>query len=172
MEKFIEGTSNKYSITSTGKVLSYVDTHGNTLKNAKERKLQISIWGYRTVDIYLNTKRVKLPIHRLVAKAFIPNPMNKPCVNHKDGNKLNNNVNNLEWVTYSENEKHSHEVLNKTVHNIKETDLFTKEGKYINTFKSLNDACRFIGAQQANAIKVIKGERNHTMGYIFKYTGN
>jgi hypothetical protein len=55
--------------------------------------------------------------HRYIAKKFIPNPENKPCVNHKDGNRSNNNLDNLEWVTYSENHKHAYRVLGRKVNN-------------------------------------------------------
>lgn len=55
--------------------------------------------------------------HRRLAKLFIPNPENKPCVNHKDGNRSNNDISNLEWVTYSENHKHAYRVLGRKVNN-------------------------------------------------------
>ena len=58
--------------------------------------------GYLTVDLYENNKSVKVPIHRLVAEAFIPNPQNKPTVDHKDGNRQNNSISNLRWASYSE----------------------------------------------------------------------
>ena len=51
--------------------------------------------------------RVNLYIHRAIALAFIPNPENKPCINHKDGNKLNNSIDNLEWCTHQENMIHA-----------------------------------------------------------------
>lgn len=63
--------------------------------------------GYYRVLLCKNSIITKFLIHRLVAKAFIPNPENKPQVNHRDGNKLNNNVENLEWVTASENVQHA-----------------------------------------------------------------
>ena len=62
--------------------------------------------GYLRVYLYKNGKRKHHKIHRLVAKAFIPNPEDKPQVNHKDGNKKNNSITNLEWVTDEENKLH------------------------------------------------------------------
>lgn len=73
-------------------------------------KPRINKTGYYDVRLHLGPERHKnitCLIHQEVAKAFIPNPNNLPCVNHKDGNKLNNNVDNLEWCTYSENLKHA-----------------------------------------------------------------
>lgn len=72
-------------------------------------KLQYTTTGYLYITIrnYEGKKRKHLKVHRLVAKAFIPNPENKPFINHIDGNPLNNNVNNLEWCTHAENIKHA-----------------------------------------------------------------
>ena len=61
------------------------------------------------VELWENGKGKKYLLHRLLAQAFIPNPEGKPCVNHKDGNKHNNALRNLEWVTRSENQRHAYE---------------------------------------------------------------
>ena len=58
--------------------------------------------GYFYVDLYKNNQGVKAPVHRLVAEAFIPNPENKPTVDHKDGNRQNNSISNLRWASYGE----------------------------------------------------------------------
>jgi hypothetical protein len=63
--------------------------------------------GYVVFNVLVDNKKTSLNIHRMVAYTFIPNPENKPCVNHIDGVKSNNNVENLEWVTYSENQYHA-----------------------------------------------------------------
>lgn len=71
--------------------------------------------GYFRVCLYKDHKKKRFLVHRLVAEAFISNPNNKPQVNHKDGNKQNNRLENLEWATNSENQLHSYHVLkNKT----------------------------------------------------------
>ena len=62
---------------------------------------------YLVVDLHKNKTGKTISVHRIVAEAFIPNPDNLPCVNHKDGNKFNNCVDNLEWCTYSENNYHA-----------------------------------------------------------------
>jgi hypothetical protein len=168
--KIIKGTNGKYSISNMGKVYSHVGKSGDIIpEKLEERKVQISIWGYSVVDILFEGKRKKYPIHRLVACNFIENPGNKPCVNHKDGNKQNNLASNLEWVTYSENEKHSHEILGKKAPNCRAVEVCTKEGVFVDIFESLNAACRYTGAQQSNALKNINGIRTHAANHTYKY---
>jgi len=88
-----------------------VDEDGNiyNAKTGHKKSLYINRDGYQVLDIYENNKATRYTVHRIVAIAFIPNPENKPCVNHIDGDKTNNKVTNLEWATYSENNKHAFE---------------------------------------------------------------
>lgn len=88
-----------YVVTKQGVVYN---SSGHDLAQCKHYK------GYLYVTLPNNGKLRKMYVHRLVAQAFIPNPENKPQVNHKDGNKMNNNVENLDWVTGSENQMHSY----------------------------------------------------------------
>ena len=81
--------------------------------------------GYKYYRLSKNGKKKMFYAHRLVAEHFIDNPKNLPIVNHIDGNKLNNNINNLEWISYSNNTKHFHKIIKKIKHN-------QKQEKYIN----------------------------------------
>lgn len=90
----------KYQVSNTGRVRSL--NYGRTGK-IKVLKQGTKDNGYKVVVIYKNGKRKKYLVHRLVAQAFIPNPNNYPIINHKDENKTNNAVWNLEWCTYEYN---------------------------------------------------------------------
>jgi hypothetical protein len=98
MRKTIKDFPN-YMITDKGKVYSKISN--KYLKNCSDSM------GYEIVTLYKYAKKKTRTIHRLVAEAFIENPLNKKEVNHKDGNKQNNNISNLEWVSRSENQKHA-----------------------------------------------------------------
>lgn len=118
MKSFIEETdSGIYRITTEGEVFSqskvkiplvgkgmeFSGKFKHILKPERHLTFTLNNRGYYSVGIRKKTYMV----HRLVAKAFIPNPMDKPCVNHIDGNKLNNKVTNLEWCTVAENNAHA-----------------------------------------------------------------
>lgn len=87
----------------------WVSTNGEVFSIRSQHKISPFFNGYKQVELNVNGKSTKKSIHRLVAEAFIPNPNNLPCVNHKDGNKLNNCVGNLEWCTHKRNMEHASE---------------------------------------------------------------
>jgi hypothetical protein len=101
-----------------------VSNYGNVINNITKRILkQEKTKGYLRVSLCCKNKVTRFQVHRLVATAFIINFNDKKCVNHIDGIKTNNNSNNLEWCTYSENEKHSYNVLGKINNNRKLSEL-------------------------------------------------
>lgn len=100
--KAIKGYEGLYQVSNTGKVKSLVN---NIILKTVKRKAAQTQYEYLTL-VKDKVKTTKI-VHRLVASAFIPNPENKPCVNHLDNNGLNNNATNLEWCTYSENLIHA-----------------------------------------------------------------
>lgn len=80
----------------------------------KPLKGHVQPTGYKRVTLVIDGKPTHKYVHRLVAEKYLPNPENKKTVNHKDGNKQNNHVDNLEWCTYKENINHAYDVLNVT----------------------------------------------------------
>lgn len=118
----LEGAKrNKYQLFINGEIIALgrVGARGYTVK---DKKLKPCIRnGYLSYSLNLEGKTKYYYLHRLIAQNFIPNPANLPCVNHKDGDKLNNNIDNLEWCSYSQNNKHAFE------HNLKQPTILKHE---------------------------------------------
>ncbi len=108
-------------------------------------------------------------VHRLVASAFIPNPENKPYVNHKDGNKENNNVFNLEWVTASENAIHARQTGLLGQQQTRHIRQYNLNGDYMMTYESSAEAARQTGSLQPKIIEVCAGRRKTTNNYQWRY---
>lgn len=101
--KPVSGLETRFMISNTGIIKSLPSlTHNGCI-----RKLGVNNKGYAYLSYKDNGKMVGQYVHRLVAKTFIPNPYNKPLINHKDSNPLNNHVDNLEWCTQRENMYHA-----------------------------------------------------------------
>lgn len=176
--KAIEGTDGIYEVSNTGKVRS-----NNYRMTGKTRVLayQTDRKGYARIRVKNKAFPYKtFKIHRVVAEAFVPNPENKPQVNHINGNKLDNRAENLEWVTNLENASHAVEhnlwgnvfkAATKTNEQRKTaiiaTNIKTGEKTY---FSSMNEAERAIGTKHINA--VISGKRKQASGYYFEYGGD
>ncbi len=156
--KHIKGFEN-YLIFPTGKIYS--------LKRNKYMKLYCNLKGYYRVSLCKSGKVYYKKIARLVAQAFIPNPDNKPEVNHKDGIKANNNVSNLEWATPKENTQHA--IRMRLIDLSIPVGVFNYiTGKSLSIHPSQYDAARMYGVSQGNISEVLAGKRNHTGGLTFK----
>ena len=174
--KDIKGYEGIYQISNLGNIKSldhYIRQRNNNYKlyHGKTLKPYMTSTGYYKIDLHNGKKRKIMLIHRLIANAFIPNPDDLPEVNHIDGNKTNNNIDNLEWCTRSDNIKHSyknklhiHCPKNKPV---KQININT--GQIINTYKSINDAARCLDLRHESISACAKGVTNSYGGYKWEY---
>lgn len=158
--KDIKGYEGQYAITSCGKVWSY--KRQKFLKPALSR-------GYEIVVLCKEGITKNYRVHRLVAEAYIPNPENKPQVNHKDENKENNCVNNLEWVTAEENNNYGtrNERAGKSLSVSKCKPVYCVElDKY---FESGIAAAAELGLNQGNIGKCCNGKQKTTGKMHFRF---
>lgn len=133
---FYNGQPTTYSITTDGRLYNS--------KTGKWLKGQVSKYGYLTYNLSLPFDKKRMYSHRMVMQTYCPVENQQDLeVNHKDGNKLNNNISNLEWVTSSQNKQHA--IDNGLFFNIKKVYCFNQEKELIATYKSIEDASRLTG---------------------------
>lgn len=132
--------------------------------------------GYHRVTLFKNGKRYRRAVHRIIAKAFIPNPKRKPQINHKDGNPSNNSVTNLEWCTGSENNKHAYDKLGRKANKTGLGKTGSKSARSVpviclNTgevFVSVKEAAIKINASRSGVSAVCNGVLKTIKGLKFK----
>lgn len=105
----IPGYEGLYEVSNDGRVRSWKNGSWGRAGKPKELSQNITETGYPMLSLCRDGVPRKVTVHRLVTEAFISNPENKPCINHLDGDRANNHVNNLEWCTYAENNQHAYD---------------------------------------------------------------
>ena len=151
-----------YQVSNFGKVKSIKFGKEKILKLNKDKD------GYLQVTLCKNNIKKVYKVHRLVAEAFIDNPDNLPCVNHKDENKLNNNVNNLEWCDRLYNVRYGTGIERRSKKRSKTVLQYDLNGNLIKEWISVNDAGRN-GYSQGNVAACCRGERKTHKGFRWSY---
>lgn len=177
--KDIEGYENLYQVSSMGRIKSL---HYRKGKSEGYLSFYDNNQGYPLVTLCKNKKQVKTQVSRIVAKAFIPNPDNKPFVDHIDTNPHNNNVDNLRWVTqkencnntltlqhYSERSGPNKEKFGKDSPLSKVTIQYNLQGDIIKIWDCLMDIKRNTNYDIGHISSVCKGKRKSAYGYKWEY---
>lgn len=186
----VEGTKGFIEVSDQGQIRSLLSGQPRILKTQTDHK------GYQRVCVRIEREKKTFKVHREIAKAFIPNPDNLPQVNHMDGNKSNNSVDNLEWCTNQQNVIHAIETnlwdkskpsIKKSVKDIQYDKHRRKSGRTraewnnpnpkkpiigfhngeTRRFESVAEAERFLDSRHIS--DVLKGKRSHVKGWTFVY---
>lgn len=185
--KDIKGYERMYQISNYGRIKS-LSRFINSCKQyssigyyskEKIKKQSVSKTGYYICTLCKNGKTRTFKVHRLIAEAFIDNPNNLPIINHKDGNKLNNSIDNLEWCDYSYNNKEAYRqglrernlkwIVECNKRKRKKVNQYDLNNNFIKQYESIHEAESQTKAHHINIIKVCKGQRITAGGYKWEY---
>lgn len=159
-----------YQVSNLGRVKSLGNKSNHKLEKIRQPQKQNE---YYKITLYKNAQYKNYAIHRLVAKAFIPNPDNLPEINHKDENKLNNCITNLEWCDKKYNINYGHSANIRNEKNKNRGLKMTKSVQCIETgiiYSSIIEASRQTGINDSDISRVCRHIRNKTAGgYHWKY---
>lgn len=185
--KDIKGYEKMYQISNCGRIRSLSRFINNNKEDGsigfylkeKIKNQCISKTGYYICTLYKKGKGRTFKVHRLIAEAFIDNPSNYPIINHKDGNKLNNAIDNLEWCDYSYNNKEAYRqglkeknlkwIVECNKRKRKKVNQYDLNNNLIKQWKSIHEAENQTKIHHINIIKVCKGQRFTAGGYKWKY---
>lgn len=171
--KDIAGYEGLYQVSNFGRVrsLERVVQHMHSGKLTLPSKLKEPSFDGRYLFVVLSKdgKRKQFSIHRLVAETFIPNPDGLPCVNHKDENKTNNHVDNLEWCTYKYNTHYGTNIERARKKKGKAVNQYDLHGNLVNSWESLAEAERAAGYDHRRTSRAALGQRKTAYGYIWRY---
>ena len=162
--KDVQGYEGLYKVSNLGKVK-------RLFKSGKENVLsgRADKDGYIEVILSKNQKKKTCRLHRLVALAFIPNPNGKKEVNHKDKNKQNNSVDNLEWVTTAENIRHSF-AMGRNMYK-RAIVQYTKAMEIVAHWESIREASRNLKIATSGIVGCCGGHLQTSGGFIWRYEG-
>lgn len=146
-----------------------VSNLGRIRRNGKILKPSKTTTGYLRVNLYKNGIMKSAYIHRLVAQTFLPNPQNLPMINHKDEDKTNNSIDNLEWCTAEYNNSYGTRIKRVVEKNSKPVLQYDFSGKFIKEFSSVSDAAEEIGVSLGTLSGALTGQQKTSKGYLWKY---
>lgn len=168
----VEGFEGLYEVSNYGRVRSvdhYVKCNsGRRLVKGRLLKVCDRGNGYAFVTMGKDGKQYNVSVHIVVAKAFIPNPNNLPCVNHKDENPRNNCVDNLEWCTYGYNLSYNDLAKRKAVDKRLPILQYSKDGKFIKEWSHAREAAEELGLNKRAIYNCCQGRTKTSGGFIWK----
>lgn len=173
-ECFSEGerllVSDTGRVWTTDRLVRYCRYGISTMIKQKGRELKIRTDkdGYSRVRFTHNNKRITKGVHRLVAKAFISNPNNLPCINHKNENKKDNYPENLEWCDVNYN-NHYNNRYSRIRRNYKSVIMLNKSNEEIKTFKSIGEAAKYVNGNPSNIGNCCNGRLKVAYGFVWKF---